>query len=389
MKKTFFSHLAMLAVFSLTGPAVAGERDSYTQELQKSQKQIETLDREIRIDQSKREEIKSRLKNHDQQLKRLGSKIGALEKRITYSQKELERLESDLVIQRRNTRQQKARLAEQLRAAYRMGRQTGIQLALTHDDPQTFSRLSVYADYYSRARQKEISTTLYSVQKLAETHLQVARTRKSLLSSKQKLTQSKQAQTVEQRARKRLVAQLESGIIAKKDQISSLEENIEKLQALVVELDLRNKKLRSAFSAEQGQLPWPVEGNLSVKFGQPKSGGKLQWNGLFFSAPEGREIQAVASGEVVYADWLNGFGMLLIINHGNGFMSLYGGNRDHFTDTGEDVAKGQVIATVGDTGGLSESGLYFEIRENAVPVDPGQWITPQMQFAKTSILESQ
>ena len=280
-------------------------------------------------------------------------------------------------------------LSEQLRAAYRMGRQTGIQLALSRDDPQSLSRLAVYADYYSRARQKKISNALYSVQKLAETHLQAARTRKSLLSSKQKLNQSRQAHTSEQRNRKRLVAQLESGIAAKQDRISTLVENITRLQTLMDELDLRNSRLQSAFSGEQGQLPWPVNGRLRVKFGQPKSRGKLRWNGLIFAAPEGEEIQAIADGEVVYADWLNGFGMLLIINHGNGFMSLYGGDRDHFIDTGETVARGQVIATVGDTGGLTESGLYFEIREDAVPVDPGAWINPQMQFAKTSILEAQ
>ena len=109
---------------------------------------------------------------------------------------------------------------------------------------------------------------------------------------------------------------------------------------------------------------------------------------MYFGASEGEHIKAIAGGEVVYADWLNGFGMLLIINHGNGYMSLYGGNRELLTDIGKTVEKGQIVATVGSTAGHNESGLYFEIRENAVPVDPGQWINPQMALCKNCYFRS-
>ncbi len=368
---------------------MAETRDEYTRQLQQSRSEIESLDRSIQIDSEKRREIENQLSTHKQQIKRIDKNIGQLRKRIAGTEQKLKRLEADLVIQRRNTQIQKRHLAEQLRSAYRMGRFSGVQLILSQDNPETFSRLAVYADYYSRAREKKISSALYSVQKLAETRLQAARSRKSLLANKQKLLGSKKVKAAEEESHNSLLSQLKSGIIAKKDQIFGLKANIAKLQSLMDELDRQQLRLKKGFAKEQGELPWPVKGHLVAEFGQAKYGGKLRWNGMFFEASEGEEIRAIAEGETVYADWLNGFGMLLIINHGNGFMSLYGNNRDLLTDTGQSVAKGQVIATVGNSSGQTLSGLYFEIRENAIPIDPGEWISPQIQFAKTGILEAQ
>ncbi len=362
----------------------AQDRDDYARELESSRNKINTIDSSIRIDSKKSREINGQIKKLDQQISKLESRIKSLSKRIQSKEQELKRLDENLVIQRRHTVSQKQLLAKQILTAYQMGHQTGLQLILSQDNPATYSRMSVYSDYYSRARQHKITGALYSVQRLAETHLQTAVTRKSLLSSKQKMSQSVKSKSNEQRSRKRLVAQLESGIISKKDQKNQLLQNIARLQALVEELDRQKLLADQAFFGNQGDLPWPVEGQVTASFGDLKSSGKLRWNGVFFKAPAGQHVHAVANGEIVYADWLNGFGRLLIVNHGNGYMSLYGGNQELLTDTGVKVESGQVIASVGDTSGHSGSGLYFEIRKDAHPLNPEEWISPRMQFAKTT-----
>ena len=377
-----------IVLLLIAATAGANERELYNRQLEDSRKQLKALGQSLKNDEYRHDEISAELKRHDRQIKLLDKKIAGLKQQIGNNKQKLRTLESELVVQRRNTRLQKERLAEQLRSAYRMGRQSSVQLLLSQDSPSSYSRLSVYADYFSRARRDRISGALFSIRQLAESHLHAARIRKNLKSTRAKLEQSSATQRSAQQSRAKVLASLATGISHKSGQLADLQRSIEELQLLVEELDQRVLAGKAAFSGKPGQLPWPVEGRLIASFGEPKSGGKLHWNGMYFGASEGEHIKAIAGGEVVYADWLNGFGMLLIINHGNGYMSLYGGNRELLTDIGETVEKGQIVATVGSTAGHNESGLYFEIRENAVPVDPGQWINPQMRFAKTAILEA-
>lgn len=384
MLKTVFKIVSLLVFCLITSNLIAETRDDYARELDKSRKKILNLDHSIKIDSLKRNEINEKLKKHDRNLSKLDNRIKSLNKRISNKEQELKRLDENLVIQRRQTVSQKRLLAEQIRLAYQMGHQTGLQLILSQDNPATYSRMSVYSDYYSRARQHKITGALYSVQRLAETHLQAAVTRKSLLASKRKLRQSYNSHSSEQRSRKRLIAQLESGIISKKGQKSQLLQNIARLQLIVENLDRRKLLADQAFFGKQGNLPWPVDGTIIASFGDLKSSGKLRWNGIFFKAGDGQKVRTIANGEIVFADWLNGFGMLLIVNHGNGYMSLYGGNRHLLFDIGDKVESGQVIATVGDTSGHNGSGLYFEIRKDAIPLNPGEWISPRIQFAKST-----
>jgi septal ring factor EnvC (AmiA/AmiB activator) len=131
------------------------------------------------------------------------------------------------------------------------------------------------------------------------------------------------------------------------------------------------------FTALRGRLTWPVAGRLVHDFGQPRAGGQLSWNGVVLAAPRGREVRAVYHGRVVFADWLDGMGLLVIVDHGEGFLTLYGYNETTLKSAGDWVAPGDAIATVGVSGGQVDSGLYFEIRQGTKPVDPRSWITRQ------------
>jgi len=129
------------------------------------------------------------------------------------------------------------------------------------------------------------------------------------------------------------------------------------------------------FSGHKGRLTWPVAGTLVHDFGQPRVSDRLKWNGVVLAAPRGREVRSVYHGRVVFADWLAGLGLLVIVSHGDNYMSLYGYNETILKNTGDWVAPGDVIATVGDSGGQSQSSLYFEIRRGTQPLNPQHWVT--------------
>jgi septal ring factor EnvC (AmiA/AmiB activator) len=133
---------------------------------------------------------------------------------------------------------------------------------------------------------------------------------------------------------------------------------------------------QAPFEPLRGKLPWPVQdGKLIARFGQPRAGGSLRWQGMLIGTDRGARVRAPFAGRVVYGDWLPGMGLMLVIDHGGGYMSLYGHNEELFRKVGESVAAGDVIGAVGDSGGHSQPALYFEVRRGKTPVDPQTWLT--------------
>jgi murein DD-endopeptidase MepM/ murein hydrolase activator NlpD len=181
-----------------------------------------------------------------------------------------------------------------------------------------------------------------------------------------------------QENRQSLLIALKSKIVQEGTEIERLAAQEQDLSRLIVELTsiLSDYPISSEqpFSELKGTLTWPVAGQLKHDFGQPRAGG-LKWNGVVLSAPMGKEVRAIYHGRVVFADWLSGLGLLVIVDHGEGFMTLYGYNETTLKMAGDWVAPGDVIATVGDSGGQSEAGLYFEIRRDTRPLNPRGWIS--------------
>jgi septal ring factor EnvC (AmiA/AmiB activator) len=273
---------------------------------------------------------------------------------------------------------ERATLARQVRLSYMTGREELFKLLLSQETPATLGRMLVYYDYFNRARSVRISAVgaeLAHLATLAVDSRRVEEELERLLAAQAREIEAQEAWRAE---RRRALERLETSIEAGGGEIETLKGEEERLTALVIELgELMAGFPEDAelpFASLKGRLAWPVEGGQSRRYGQLRDGGPLRWNGVLLAADAGTPVRAVYRGRVAFSDWLPGLGLLIIVDHGDGYMSLYGHNEALLRESGEWVAPGDSIAQVGDSGGQAQTGLYFEIRHNGEPVDPGQWI---------------
>lgn len=270
-------------------------------------------------------------------------------------------------------------LARQLSVAYRHGAGSRLRMLLNQDDPRKVTRRLAYHGYLTRAR-------LDAMEDLAGSIDQLERTRQQLdqeLDSQRELLsrQREQLDALEQAyaQRSEAVATLDRRIEDDRERLSELEHNAAELTELLEELagalaDVPPELDVTAFRELRGQLPVPVEGDVLKRFGEHR-GGEMEWNGWLIGADRGAEVRAIAHGRIAYADWLRGYGLLLIIDHGDGFMSLYAHNESLFRDVGDWVSPGEIVAEVGNTGGADEIGMYFELRREGRPINPAEWVS--------------
>jgi len=276
--------------------------------------------------------------------------------------------------------QELERLAELVRIAHAMGRADVLRLLLNQEDPVRASRVLSYFAYFNRDRVSRIRAVESRAQRLAQLAKDAERetTRLAELAAQQEATRARLMAAKQERTL--VLANLERTIASREDDLEMLQRDAENLRLLVQHLRQRAEiraeleVQREPFELRRGHLPWPLlEGRLRASFGSSKEGSELSLDGVLLAANEGEEVRAVYDGRVVYADWLRGFGMLLVIDHGDGYMSLYGHNETLLKEVGEWVAAGEVIALSGNSGGRDEPVLYFAIRRNGEPLDPATW----------------
>ena len=331
--------------------AGAAERDRLTAELQEA---------EIAIS-----EQRMRLKEVERQQRR------AIDRK--------QELEADLAVREAHLDAESIALAAQVRAAYMSGSQEKIRLLLNQRDPATLGRLMAYYRYLNDYRAENIESVVAEIRKLEAVKSQIAAEEarlgelaKTRYAELTRLNKSREERTT-------LLTALRKKIASEGQEVERLAAQEKDLTRLIAELSsiLSDYPISSEepFSAHKGKLTWPVAGTLLHDFGQPRVGGSIKWNGVVLAAPRGREVRAVYHGRIAFADWLAGMGLLVIIDHGDGYMTLYGYNETILKNTGDWVAPGDVIATVGDSGGQSRASLYFELRRGKQPVNPRHWVT--------------
>jgi septal ring factor EnvC (AmiA/AmiB activator) len=385
--RTVWLWYGLLATVLLVAPVASGvaQEDEgglakvKERELENVREKISTLKKSMDRRAADRDRITGDLQRAEVQISEKRLRLRDIERQRQFSEKRKAELDQKLVEREEELAEETVQLGAQARSAYTSGSQERVKLLLNQQDPVTAGRMMVYYRYLSEYRGDNIETIKRIIADLSELHRQAAEEEDRLAG----LARARYAELVElnreQEKRQTLLASLKSKIEEEGNEIERLAAEEKDLTRLIAELTsiLSDYPISSEepFSRLKGRLTWPVAGRLVHDFGQPRASGQLKWNGVVLAAPRGREVRAVYHGRVVFADWLAGMGLLVIVDHGEGFMTLYGYNETILKSGGEWVAPGDVIATVGDSGGQRRASLYFELRQGTRPINPRQWIT--------------
>ena len=373
--------LAILAVppVALAQDDGAGLAKIKEQELEEVREKISDLKESMDKSARDRDRLTEDLQNAEVAIAEKRLRLQDLERERAWSAKRLAELDAAIAEREAELALESDHLSAQVRAAYMSGNQEKLKLLLNQRDPAMLGRMMAYYRYFNDYRADNIGEVTAKIRELAGMHSEVAAEEARLADLARTRSAELEKLAAAQAERQTLLATLKERMAAEGREIERLAAQEKDLARLIAELTsiLSDYPITSEepFSEHRGRLTWPVAGTLLRDFGQPRVGGELKWNGVVLAAPRGREVRSVYHGRVAFADWLAGMGLLVIVDHGEGYMTLYGYNETILKNAGDWVAPGDVIATVGDSGGQSEAGLYFEIRRGTQPLNPRRWVT--------------
>lgn len=356
------------------------DRAERERELEELRARIVDVRRELAADRERRDDVGRELERVERRVSELAERIAETDTRITASRVRLDELATERQELAHELARHSGNLGEQVRAAWRLGRQPALRLVLRQDDPAALSRAMAYYGYFNRARVAAIEETTRLFDRAAELEREAAARESRLAADRAELGRQRERIEAARVERQEIIARLDRDIEARGERLSRMEENRARLERLLDRLGSLLADIPAAppearpFGQLDGQLGWPAEGRIRQGYGSDRAGGRLRWQGIVIDAAIGDPVQAIHRGRVVFADWLSGFGQLIIIDHQDGYLSLYGYNERLLRTEGDWVAPGEVIAAVGDSGGQREPGLYFEIRREGRPVDPVNWL---------------
>lgn len=370
----------MIIPLLLVPLAVAAQRsaEDAERELEEVRQRIEALQDERASEGrelSKAEQELARAEKAEQKVRR---ELSALQGRLRDTRKRMSELEASIAKQETELARQQAMLDQQLRAAWISGQEEWLKLVLSQKDPAALGRRLTWYRYLTQERGEVIAGVREQLDGLARDSAVLDEEAERLAALEADQSEVLDELGATRRERKEQVAAINANIETRDEEIARLKQQESELADLVAELARTLPTMPALdagpFSKQKGRLGWPVAGSLRNKFGQSRADGRMKWNGVLVAAPAGEEVHAVYHGRVVFADWLTGMGLLLILEHGEGYLSLYGHNQDLIRDVGEWVEPGEIIAHVGDSGGQASAGLYFELRHNGEPVNPAPWM---------------
>lgn len=374
--------LAACAALGLSQAALAERKPTPAQkeaELKKVTSRIDKVRKAVNADIERRDKLSVQLRDAELGVQGARQKLEELRAQRIESESRLRELEREQAKAEQELGAERGALAGELRAAYVNGREEQLKLLLNQEDPASFGRMLAYYGYFGRARADRIGSIRDRLEHLALVREKVAAENARLAGLEEHQQQQVASLRAAQESRGKAVAAIEAQIKGRGGELKRLESQARSLEKLIVELrkaleDVPVAK-RAPFEPLRGKLPWPVQqGKVLARYGQPRAGGSLRWQGMLIGTDRGARVRAPFAGRVVYADWLPGMGLMLVLDHGGGYLSLYGHNEELFRKVGESVAAGDVIGAVGDTGGHNQPALYFEVRRGRNPVNPENWL---------------
>jgi septal ring factor EnvC (AmiA/AmiB activator) len=351
------------------------------QQLEQVRTRIEALAQAIDDKKSRQGELQRGLEESEKALqqaqarvRKTRAQIDEQRARVAASQDEQHKAEA-------RARAHREALARQVRAAYIIGKQGQAKLLLSQDDSQRLGRVLTYYDYLNRARGQKIHEIALQVDHLVAVAARLTQDQNTLNALRTQQEQELQSLKDSRAQRSDALNKLKRQLADAEEELGTLQQTEKDIQKLLetlkdslsdIPVDLGDND--KPFPEQKGKLPWPVRGKLLAAYGEPKAGGRMNWNGYWIAAGEGAGIKAVARGRVAYVGWMHRYGLIIVLEHDAGYFSLYGHNQNVAKAVGDWVAAGDVIASAGNSGGYDQTGVYFEVRKGTQPVNPKAWL---------------
>ena len=407
--------LLAVAVLGASPLAAQSSREA-ERKLQKLRSELKGVAQERRNLEGQRGQASRQLREADEKVARTGRVLAQTETALQRETRAMNELQAKRDALQAGLEQQRAELASLLRAAYRIGNNAPLKLLLSQDRVADANRSLAYHRYLQRERAQRIQSLTADLTELQRVETEIVERRKALEGTRQQQKQQVATLADDRRARAATVATLDERYKDRSEREKALGQDAKALETLLANLraaaaraEAERRAAARRAAAEKaaadkadraaaasgtrpppratktppavasapppkvGGLGWPLSGNLLARYGGKLPDGRTS-SGVLIGAPAGSTITAVADGTVVFSDWMTGYGMILIVDHGNGYMSLYAHNDTLLRDAGATVKKGEAVAKVGNSGGQGVTALYFELRRNGQPVDPGSWL---------------
>jgi septal ring factor EnvC (AmiA/AmiB activator) len=361
-------------LFSCFSHAYLEESDTESDKLTNVQQKIDQQKKTITQFTSQRSKIENQLKKDDLSIAVIAKKINKTRQQLKKTQQTLKTLSKEKQVLTHKKQQQERILSQQLRAAYSAGHHDYLKLILNQEKPASIERTVTYYQYLNDARIKEIDQFQTILSKLLEVTTEHQTQAEQLQQLNSKQAEQKVAIQQSKRERRTTIKALNKDLLNSQQRLNKLLEEEENLVVALNRLSqLAQQEINlSGLSKLKKKLSWPVKGKISHSFGTRKQ-GYLKWKGVLLNAAVGKQVQTIHNGTVLFSDWLKGYGLVTVIDHGEGYMSLYGHNQALLKSVGDRVETGESIALVGQSGGQNQSGLYFEIRHRGKAVNPKTW----------------
>jgi septal ring factor EnvC (AmiA/AmiB activator) len=365
---------SLMAALLATVPLFAADEDN-AERMRALRAEVKEVTVELKAARKEREIEVAALRETEQQISRHTARLRQTEQEIESVARRREELLKTLGPVEKRLADQKLLLRRQVLASYRMGRQQRLKLLLNQDDPARLSRILSYYDYLNQARSGLIADIQNSFRTLIETGERI-RSDEARLNSLRAEQQELLASVEEARdQRKQALAEREKQIARTDKRLATLREDVAQLEELTRKLaEVAPPPVPASipFKSRKGKLPWPVAGRMVERFGESRK-GNVKLEGIVIESREGENVRAVHSGVVIFADWLRGYGLMLIVDHGDGYMTLYGYNQSLLKKVGDSVEAGEVVSLAGVSGGRRNAAVYFAIRKGSAPVNPLSW----------------
>jgi septal ring factor EnvC (AmiA/AmiB activator) len=347
--------------------------------LRELRERITTFKRELDSVRGQRDSQQQALERTDKAIGAISADLRRLAREAQQAEKKRTELEAERGAARRQLNGMSKILKRELRAAWLGGRQQRLRLLLNQEDPAALGRMMTYQAYFTRARTQRMEQFRATMERLQLAEQALLEQQASIEALRVRQQEQSSQLSREQETRRGILAGLKKRLEEGTTELARLEQDEQRVHQLLQSLQQAMRDIPQAESSQKplrrlkGQLSWPVAGRISTPYGARQAAGKMKSRGVHISTPSGTDVHAVAKGRVAFADWLRGFGLLIIIDHGSGYMSLYGENSSLYKAVGEWVSQGDVIAAAGNSGGQLRTGMYFELRKDGQPVNPSAW----------------